>query len=74
MTTPDGGGLCWRCRWAELDQVTAHVELEPFVQRHQTAARLLVTPEELPARLPTWQLDSLHRLHDRAFRASTAGQ
>jgi hypothetical protein len=33
-----------------------------------TVARVVVTPDEVPARVSTWQPDSLRRLLDRALR------
>ncbi|MDY7101835.1 MAG: NUDIX domain-containing protein [Actinomycetota bacterium] len=31
VRTPDGGGMCWRCRWAELDEVRLERRQQPWL-------------------------------------------
>ncbi len=48
------------------------VREEPFVARHQTVARTVVAPEEVPELMVGWQPDSLRRLLETAASASPA--
>ena len=46
VTTPDGGGLCWRCHWLDIaDSATLNADQQPWLE----AAPARTAPGEAPA-------------------------
>ena len=47
VTTPDGGGLCWRCRWLDItDSATLNADQQPWLE---VARRDLLQAKHPPA-------------------------
>ena len=66
----DGSGTVLKI--AHQARFAARIALEPFVPRHETAARTVLDGDAVSTLLPTWQPESLRRLLDVARKASAA--
>ncbi|HVL07339.1 MAG TPA: GNAT family N-acetyltransferase [Acidimicrobiales bacterium] len=59
VVTPDGGGLCWHCRWAPLSDVRLIAGQQEWLDPVRT--RLATMSARQPAPRPRVAIDPLHR-------------